>query len=493
MVLTLTVVGNNQGNGPGGHAVLSPNELAQLMSGQTVTGLLNPDGSITLNTGVIPGQQMTPISTTTPNGPPPITTSAVNYHSRPQADNIQTTPSNSNSNIQTMSGDPNNLSAINTSQTTTNQKKTGTKRMSAKQKLAQQQQQVQLLQQNQAQQMQLQDTRHLMSSQPDQSLNQQPQIVATVQLPNGQIGQLIAPSGGQFWSPNAINLQQLSMAVAAATGTMPQTMSLPTNSPAQGQQTDSPALQQQQQQSMQTSPQLQQGTQQSQHQSSQSLSNPGQQQVMTTMQLPGNQMVGRQAQNQLWSGGSISLSQLSALAQQGVVQLSPVQGIPTTSPNGQRVIEMIPQAAIQGLLNQNGQPIQTLPPTNGSQFITQDPNDPSKWQFVTSNQIPTQDSNVQASSTNHIGNPDSSSPITRNSSLNQFNSSSQVSEGTQASQPQRKLKRLACTCPNCRDGDSSRNNGDKKKQHICHFPECNKVYGKTSHLRAHLRWHSGKI
>lgn len=32
----------------------------------------------------------------------------------------------------------------------------------------------------------------------------------------------------------------------------------------------------------------------------------------------------------------------------------------------------------------------------------------------------------------------------------------------------------------------------KKKQHICHYPGCTKVYGKTSHLRAHLRWHKGE-
>ena len=29
----------------------------------------------------------------------------------------------------------------------------------------------------------------------------------------------------------------------------------------------------------------------------------------------------------------------------------------------------------------------------------------------------------------------------------------------------------------------------KKKQHVCHYPGCDKVYGKMSHLRAHLRWH----
>ncbi|KAJ8894752.1 hypothetical protein PR048_000059 [Dryococelus australis] len=34
-------------------------------------------------------------------------------------------------------------------------------------------------------------------------------------------------------------------------------------------------------------------------------------------------------------------------------------------------------------------------------------------------------------------------------------------------------------------------NVDRKKQHVCHVAGCSKVYGKTSHLRAHLRWHSG--
>ena len=53
-----------------------------------------------------------------------------------------------------------------------------------------------------------------------------------------------------------------------------------------------------------------------------------------------------------------------------------------------------------------------------------------------------------------------------------------------------RLRRVACTCPNCKDGD--RGGDNKKKIHVCHIPGCNKMYGKTSHLRAHLRWHSGE-
>ncbi len=62
--------------------------------------------------------------------------------------------------------------------------------------------------------------------------------------------------------------------------------------------------------------------------------------------------------------------------------------------------------------------------------------------------------------------------------------------------PSKRTKRAACNCPNCVLGLNARTiNPDgtpKKKKHICHYPRCAKVYGKTSHLRAHLRQHTGE-
>ncbi|XP_068603663.1 transcription factor Sp4, partial [Brachionichthys hirsutus] len=83
--------------------------------------------------------------------------------------------------------------------------------------------------------------------------------------------------------------------------------------------------------------------------------------------------------------------------------------------------------------------------------------------------------------------------VASGSSLSPDQLGSVQSSSDQEGPPSKRLRRVACSCPNCRDGDG-RNVGDptKKKQHICHMEGCGKVYGKTSHLRAHLRWHTGE-
>jgi len=50
----------------------------------------------------------------------------------------------------------------------------------------------------------------------------------------------------------------------------------------------------------------------------------------------------------------------------------------------------------------------------------------------------------------------------------------------------RKCRR--CTCPNCvRPQSAGEPRTTEKRMHLCHHDGCGKSYGKTSHLKAHLR------
>jgi len=46
---------------------------------------------------------------------------------------------------------------------------------------------------------------------------------------------------------------------------------------------------------------------------------------------------------------------------------------------------------------------------------------------------------------------------------------------------------VTCDCPDCRQADM-RGVIDRRNTHSCHVAGCGKVYSKTSHLKAHLRY-----
>ena len=52
-------------------------------------------------------------------------------------------------------------------------------------------------------------------------------------------------------------------------------------------------------------------------------------------------------------------------------------------------------------------------------------------------------------------------------------------------------KQERCQCPNCMDPNRDPDERRAATLHSCHYADCGKKYKKTSHLRAHLRWHVG--
>ncbi|XP_019129704.1 transcription factor Sp3a isoform X3 [Larimichthys crocea] len=178
----------------------------------------------------------------------------------------------------------------------------------------------------------------------------------------------------------------------------------------------------------------------------------------------------------------------------------------TVTPSGQIQWQTF---QVQGVQNLQNLQLPTTPPQQITLAPVQTLSLGSSPVSISTGQIPNLQTVTVNSVAQHEGDPDNPGDIqikeepdsgdwqlSTDSTLNTSDLSHlrvrMVDEEDQLGQEGKRLRRVACTCPNCKESGGRGSSTGKKKQHICHIAGCGKVYGKTSHLRAHLRWHSGE-
>lgn len=153
--------------------------------------------------------------------------------------------------------------------------------------------------------------------------------------------------------------------------------------------------------------------------------------------------------------------------------------------------EISPQASTQ---SQDSLPVYN----NSAQLESQTDNKKSNSKRLSNNKSNSTDSNKPASSKTKT-NALNDTAMTTDSALSADSSNSTGLNSTNNSKSGTKSRysgRSQCDCPNCVEADKIEPNETtanikKRNVHSCHIPGCGKIYNKTSHLKAHLRWHTG--